>query len=248
MPESGGEAVVIYGTGGIGKTSLAALAPKPVFFDLDLGAGKYRGADGSKLKGVPNIEEFGTLRAALHDTAALVDYKTIVIDSATALQQLAERHVIETVPHEKGNRIRSIEDYGFGKGYQHILEAFRLVLSDLDTHRRAGRHVVLVAHSLTCMVPNPEGEDFLQYQPDLQEPPKTGRIRSAVRNWCDHLVYIGADIAVEHGVALGCGSRAIYCQEMPHYWAKSRTLSESILYAKGDDTFWLQLLGARANG
>jgi hypothetical protein len=30
--------------------------------------------------------------------------------------------------------------------------------------------------------------------------------------------------------------------EMPTHWAKSRTLSQPIVYQKGDATFWRQLL------
>lgn len=233
---------MIYGTGGIGKTSLAALAPSPAFIDIDNGAGKVH------VKGVAGIETFQDMRAALHDMSIWTPYATIVIDSGTAAQRLAEAYTIETVKHEKGHWVSSVEGYGFGKGYQFVLETYRLLLADLDAQRRKGRNVVLVCHGTTAYAPNPSGEDFLRNEPDLYQPPKTGRIRDAVKNWCDHMVFIDYDVVVTDGKAEGCGSRTIYCQEMPHYWAKSRSLEDPIVYTKGDDTFWKQLLGGKANG
>ena len=226
------EAIVIYGTGGIGKTSLATLAPSPVFVNLDRDLSK------KGVNQVEGIESWQDLRAALQESSLWSGYQTVVIDTVTEAQRLAEAETLATVKHEKGHLVKSIEGYGFGKGYQHVLETFRLLLSDLDRHKAAGRHVVLVCHSTTAYAPNPSGEDFLRYEPDLYQPPKTGRIRDAVKNWCDHMVFIDYDKSVKDGKAVGAGTRTLYAQELPHFWAKSRTLRNPIVFEEGSSTLW----------
>lgn len=230
-----GEAIVLYGTGGIGKTTLASLAPGAVFLNLDNDQSK------KGVNQIDGVETYQDLRDALHESSLWSGVKTIVIDTATVGQGMAEADTILNVKHDKGARITSIESYGYGKGYQYVLETFRLLLSDLDAHKREGRNVVLVCHCTTAYAPNPSGDDYLRYEPDLYQPPKTGRIRDAVKNWCDHMLFIDYDKSVKDGKATGAGTRTIYCQELPHFWAKSRTLGNPIPYEKGSALLWDEL-------
>ena len=203
---------------------------------MDHGANKIAG-----VKAVGGVECWSDLRDALHQADLWTSHETIIIDSASVAQRYAEKFTIETVKHEKGHFVKSVEGYGYGKGFQFVLETFWLLLADLDAHRRAGRNVILVCHATTSMAPNPEGEDYLRYEPDLHQPPKTGRIRDAVKNWCDHMLFISYDKVVQDGKAVGAGTRTIYPQEMPWFWAKSRTLADPIPYEKGSDEVWKQL-------
>ena len=187
----GGHRVVLYGPGGIGKTTLAAIAPGPVaFFDLDdaLGvlAGQLPDAD---IRPVTGADEWRGIRHALH-AAGWDEIRTIVIDSATRAEELATAWVIANVPHDQNKRVERIEDYGYGKGYRHVYDTFLTLLADLDQHVRAGRNVILVAHEATEKHPNPQGEDWLRSEPRLQHTPKNS-IRERVRDWCDHLLAEG---------------------------------------------------------
>jgi len=74
------------------------------------------------------------------------------------------------VDETDGVAIRRLEDYGFGKGCQHVYETFLPLLSDLDQHVRAGRNVALILHDCTATVPNPKGEDYIRWEPRLQSP------------------------------------------------------------------------------
>lgn len=225
---------MIYGTGGIGKTTLAALAPDPLFYDFDRGAG----ATGAPA--ISGVETWTDLRDSLHSKIADT-FKTVVIDTGTKAQELAMLHTFQTVRHEKGHIVTSVEGYGYGKGYQHVYDTFRTLLSDLDEHARAGRNVILVCHSVTDTAPNPEGEDYKRYEPDLQQPPKQGRIRDLVKNWCDHLLFVNYDVMVNKGKAVGAGTRTIYPTEMPTYWAKSRKLRDPIPFSEGSRELWEKL-------
>lgn len=238
-----GHRIVIFGPGGIGKTTSAATAPGPVaFFDLDDSLGVLASQlDGLDIRPVADVTSWADLRGALHGEG-WDEIGTIVIDSATRAEELAIEHTILTVPHEKGSKVSRIEDYGYGKGYTHVYDTFLTLLGDLDSHVRAGRHVILVCHDCVTNVPNPTGEDWIRYEPRLQSP-SSGKssIRLRVREWADHVLFIGYDVAVKDGKGTGSGTRTIYPCELPHCMAKSRTLDEPLELVKYDIALWNSL-------
>ena len=262
IPNSQGQRIVIYGPGGIGKTTLACTAPGPVAMgDLDgslpILKPKLVGLD---VRVVSGLETWNNLRDAIN-APGWDAIKTLVIDTITRAEELAGACTLATVPHEKGGLITRIEDYGYGKGYTHIYETFLPLLADLDRHCQAGRNVILVCHECTAPVPNPMGEDYIRYEPRLQSPTSgKASIRLRVREWADHLLFIGYDIDVKKaakdraGKAKGSGTRTIYPCELPHCMAKSRILSNAFTLsdpwanpqaAGGYDTaVWDALFGA----
>lgn len=235
---SGAQRVLLYGPGGIGKSSLAALAPSPVFLDIENGTREL------DVPRVEPIETFADLREALRSDV-LEGHQTVVLDSATRAEELAIAHTLATVPHEKGHRVNSLEGYGFGKGYQHAYDTFLLLLADFDRQVRAGRNVILIAHDCTADVPNPSGDDFLRFEPHLQSP-KSGKasIRNRVIQWADHVLFVGYDVIAEEGKGKGEGTRTIWPIERPDHVAKSRTLPEPLPFTGADDgQVWEQIMG-----
>lgn len=236
------EKVVIYGPGGVGKTKLASLLElagvKPLILDIENGSAKLN------VHRIIDILTWDDLRQLLHDDAIWNGYGAVVIDSFTKAEELAAQWVIKNVAHEKGHSIKGIEDYGFGKGYVHIYETFLQLLGDLDAHARKGRHVICICHECVANAPNPSGDDWIRYEPRLQSPPSgKNSIRHRVKEWCEHLLYVGYDvIANADGKGKGSGTRTIYPTEMPTHWAKSRSLSDSIPYDDGSPELWNQLL------
>jgi len=156
--------------------------------------------------------------------------KTIVIDSLTKAEELAIESTLKWIPHEKGHKCQRLEDYGYGKGFSHVFDTFLPLLNLLDSHTHAGRHVILICHDCTTNVPNPAGEDWLRYEPRLQSPTSgKASIRLRVREWADHVLFLGYDVAVDKdGKGQGSGTRTLYPVELPHCMAKSRTCGEAI--------------------
>lgn len=234
---------ILFGSGGVGKSELCSLIKQvgiePLFLDIEEGTSHL---DVARVEPAPaNWDE---LRAILHSDVPDA-FGAIVIDSLTKAEEMAIAWTCANVPHEKqGKIIKGIEDYGFGKGYTHVYETFLTLLSDLDIWVRRGKHVLCTAHDCTANVPNPAGDDWSRWEPRLQSPPSgKGSIRHRVREWTDHLIYIGYDVAVIEGKGQGAGTRTLYPTELPTHMAKSRTLSESIIYNQGDAELWKQLLG-----
>jgi hypothetical protein len=232
----------IYGTGGIGKTKLASLLKqvgiRPLVIDVE---------NGSKFLDVERIGDIGTyeeLRGVLHDEQLIAPYGAVVIDSLTKVEELATEHTLRTVPADnQGTMVDNVEGYGFGKGYVHVHETFLKVLGDLDAIVRAGKHVIVICHDCKAAVPNPNGIDWIRYEPRLQETAK-GPTRSRVFEWCDHFLFIGYDVNVnKDGKGSGYGTRAIYPAELPTHKAKSRDIANTIVYQDGEPELWKLLFG-----
>lgn len=230
IPTTKGQRIMLYGTGGIGKTTLACLMPGPVaFVDADESLGILRSqleTIDAPIPVVVQVASFKDARTALQ-SEGWESIKTIVIDTATKLEEWCVVHTLATVKNDKGHNVSKIEDYGFGKGYQFVYDTFLPILADLDRHVRAGRNVVFIAHECTSNVPNPMGDDWLRYEPRLQSPKSgAGSIRLKLKEWADHVLFLGYDVAVDGKKGKGSGTRTLYCAEKPFCMAKSRTTSD----------------------
>lgn len=237
----------IYGTGGVGKTSLASLVryvgKRPILLDAD---DNSRHIDIERYGTTEGLIDWQSLRGLLADDSAFAPYDVIILDSITRCEEWCSSYVVETVP--VGNKEKSygkaerIEDFGWGKGFTHIFEAMKQLLADLDRHVRAGRDVIVIAHNCKASVPNPMGEDFIRYEPRLQGGKAGGSdFRSFWKEWLNHLFFIEYDVAAKDGRAVGYGSRTIYPQERPHYIAKSVSIRDPIVYPEGSYELWVKL-------
>jgi hypothetical protein len=232
---------VIYGGGSVGKSSLAAAIKQvginPLFIDI---------GDGTDFLDVDRVKpsSWEEMRGVLHDRDLWANYGAVVIDDLTRAEEFSVKWTCENVKTDKGHTVTSIEGYGYGKGLTFNYETFLTLLADLDAHKRDGRHVICLAHDCIHAPENPEGENYSQYQPRLQSPASgKNSIRHRVLEWADHVLFINFDVFVsEDGKGQGSGTRTIYPNKMPGFWAKSRELSEPIPYAKGDASLWKKLI------
>ena len=236
-----GERILLYGKAGIGKTTLASNMPNPLFIDLQ--------GETSHIDTIARVDldSWDSLRAAVRDAKLWGQFDTLVIDNLTRAQQLACEWVLTNVPDKGGERRDSLEKFAYGGGPQILADTFRTLLPDLDRLRAAGKHVVLIAHDIVDKVPNPNGENFLRYEPDLYQSgtgKNTTNIRSAVIQWADHVLAVYYDVAVmKDGKARGEGSRTIYPNPLPSHLAKSRVAWEPVPYDLNDPTAIWRAIG-----
>jgi hypothetical protein len=217
-----GRRVVLYGPGGIGKTSLMLSAPGPLaVFDLDNSLAMLGVTDTA----IVEAQDWSAMLAALGGPG-WDDIRTIAVDTGTCAQELCEKWVYANVKGDKGATCQRIEDYGFGKGFRHVYDVFGNLLTALENHTRQGRNVILVCHEALFKVTNPEGEDFYRHEPKLQDAGDGGKasIKLRVRDWADTVACLLEDVAVDSksGKARGCGSRTLYLGTSPYYMAKHR--------------------------
>lgn len=228
----GAKRVMVYGAAGVGKTTLATLATDALVIDLE------RGSAHCDCARVDTVESYTALRAAVQDASLREGFKAVVIDSVTKAEELAAAHVIETI--RAGDRkAERLEDYGYGKGYNFVADAMINLFADLDAVVRSGCSVILVAHAVVEHVPNPAGEDWIRYEPRLQNSPR-GNVRAKAIEWCDEVWFLAFDVAVKGDKGRGSGTRSIYTAERPDHIAKSRNLGDKVMEYKTNE-IWRML-------
>jgi hypothetical protein len=203
---------VIYGDPGVGKTTFAANAPNPVFLDLE---GSTQNQDVARIYlDEKPLTTFDEVRAVLSGVSTSEPI-TLVIDTFDALEAMAQRHLCDQFGK------KSIEDFGFGKGYAQTAELCRGVLGQLDALIHKGVGVVIVAHSKIATFNNPEGDNWDRYELKLHK--KTGE---ALVEWADNVLFAHREsYAVEsNGKAKAAGTYARYLHAVgsPAYVAKNR--------------------------
>lgn len=233
--------VLLYGVQGIGKSTLASFCPKPVFIPVEDG---IAGVDA-----FPQPTTYAEVLAAVEELiAGEHDYETLVLDGLDTMEPLLHKAVCE--PKEKA----SIEDFGYGKGYEYACEEFRNLLAGFDALRaRRGMSVVLIAHSTVVRVDPPDLESFDRYQTRLHK-----KADAVVRDWCDAVLFLNYEVSSvkfskddERRKGVGQGKRHLFCTERPSLSAKNRFgLPDKIevdAKTKGHDTMtklWATMRGA----
>ena len=203
---------VIFGPEGIGKSTLAAQFPAPVFLDTE---GGTHHLDVARLPTPKSWADVTGGIAALATEAH--DFKTLVIDTADWLEKLLVDHVC------KATNKASIEDFGYGKGYVVLAEEFTKFLASLDPLLRRGMHVLLLAHTRIVKFEQPDAAGaYDRYELKLSK-----QVGPLVKEWCDVLLFANYFTKVaenDSGRKRGVGGRErkLYTTHTAAWDAKNR--------------------------
>ena len=202
---------VLYGVEGIGKSTLAAQFPAPLFLDTEDGTGQLE---------VDRVSchDWAALRGAVAELAVESHgYRTVVIDSI----DWAERMLTESVCKQAGKS--SVEDFGFGKGWVIVAEHMSRFVEGLDNLHRAGLHVVLVAHAKVQRTSPPDQTDgYDRYELRLSK-----QVAPIVKEWADALLFANYRMRLVEGSdgkrkAIGGKDRIVYAERTAAWDAKNR--------------------------
>ena len=242
-----GKKIIVYGDTGMGKTSLSILSPKPVFIDIDQGAGELdHPVTGEKVDHVPGVVTFQDTRTALHQLDLFDDFETVVIDNISILQDLAEQYMFDTIKTDKGQTARNLHSYGYNKGFKHLYDTMKFFIADCNELTRRGKNVIMVAQSAPHKISNTGGEDFLRDGPRLHID-KNVNIESMFCEWASFILRIGhPETSVDEDKKIsGEATRVIYALPELHFRAKFRNGDEPIISFKdkADDSIWKFIFG-----
>ena len=127
---------VIYGPEGIGKSTLAAQFPRPVFIDTE---GSTVHMD---VRRTPRPQSWTELLEQVHWLADRpAELGTLVLDTADWAEALCAETVCARAQKS------GIEEFGFGKGYTYLAEEFGRLLTALDLAKDRGVNIVITAHA-----------------------------------------------------------------------------------------------------
>lgn len=128
--------MVVYGEGGVGKTTFAATAPKPIIADCENGS-KYFGlrgieADVALIENWSDTQEF--LEISLTDK-----YDTIIIDPIGELMEKLTRHMIANADSKLVQKDGNPTMAGWGWLKQSMRNFLKVM-------RDSGKNVIVIAH------------------------------------------------------------------------------------------------------
>ena len=152
--------MTLFGEGGMGKTTLAAMMPKPVFIRTEDGTASLAGNEGVALfplatKSQDVFDAIEALASQPHD------YKTLVLDSITQLATLIESEIVAADPKAK-----SINQAGggYGAGYNAAAEMHRKVREWAGALAYdKGMNVVFIGHADTETLDLPDSDPYARY-------------------------------------------------------------------------------------
>lgn len=156
----------IIGDAGLGKTSLAATFPKPIFIRAEDGLSSI--PELLRPDAFPRIYKADDLWEQL--TALIKEdhaYSTLVVDSVTALEVIFNDHVIDTDP----KRPKGIQQAhgGYGAGRDMIASMHRRLRKAAEMLVERGMNVVFVAHADTVRIEPPDADPYTKYTMRLHE-------------------------------------------------------------------------------
>ena len=208
--------VVIYGTEGIGKSSLASQFPEPLFIDTE---GSTDNMDVVRL-------DKPTSWIMLNNQIAFIKVnptvcKTLVIDTIDWAESLCVDNLCAM--HGK----KGIEDFGYGNGYVYAKEEMGRFLNKLQDLIEIGINVVLTAHAQIRKFELPdEMGSYDKYELKLGKK-TSSQTAPLVKEWadlllfCNYKTYLISQEKSTKKKAQG-NQRVMYTEHNPAWDAKNR--------------------------
>ena len=238
--------MIVHGVEGVGKSSLLAHAPKPVFGMTHGETGLLSLIDNGQLAETDHFDEFDTwaqIGSAINyliveDTG----HKAFVLDTLNGAERLCFESVCQ------GQFGGSWEKFGaYGKGPDIAQAEWIKFLTDLDRLRaRRNMAIACLVHTKVKTFKNPEGDDYDRYTPDMHE--KTWGLSA---KWADMVLFgnfetfAKKDRGALKAKGVGGENRVLYTQRTAAWDAKNRHgLPPEIPMGKSAAESWKNLLGA----
>ena len=167
--------LVIYGPEGIGKSTLAAQAPNPLFIDTEGGTAHM------DVRRIEKPASWEALVSTVKEVAAEPSVcGTLVLDTADWAEAICIKDVC--TKYKKSG----VEEFGYGKGYVYVAEEFSRLLAAFDLAVDAGINVVITAHAKMRKFEQPD--EMGAY--DRWEMKLSKQVAPLLKEWCDTLLFL----------------------------------------------------------
>lgn len=215
--------VILYGPEGIGKSSLAAKFPNPVFIDTEGSTDKL---EVNRMKKPTSWTELIQMLDWIKNQR---QFSSVIIDTADWAQRLAEQEVCQQ------HGVQSIADIGYGNGYVYMKDKFGNFLDKMQDLADVGINAVLTAHSQITKFEDPgEMGAYDRYELKLAKR-SNADVAAMAKEWADTVLFLNyrvisvkADEAGRKFKAQG-GQRVMHTTHRPAWDAKNRdSLPEEI--------------------
>jgi len=228
-PEVGPIIGTLVGEGGVGKTSLAALFPSPVFIRAEDGLSSLVGQD---VKAFPLAKQSQDIFDAIQVLATQEhSFKTAIIDSVTQLNTMFEHEVVASDP--KSNSINTALG-GYGAGHSAVSERHRQIREWCDALMETkGMNVIFIAHADSETVELPDQDPYTRYSIRIN--------KRSIAHYSDNVDLVGfiklrtfTRGEGDKKKAIGDGSRIVTCYPTPSHISKNRfKIKEDLVFEEG---------------
>lgn len=203
--------VVVYGPEGIGKSTFASQFPGPLFIDTE---GSTRHMDVAR---TPKPTSWPMLLGLVDEVIREPSLcRTLVVDTMDWAELMCTQYVCDK--YQK----KSIEEFGYGKGYTYLSEEFGRLLNQLSEVVERGVHVVVTAHAKMRKFEQPD--ELGAY--DRWEMKLSAKNAPLVKEWADMVLFASYKtyaVKTESGKVKGQGGeRRMYTAHHPCWDAKNR--------------------------
>ena len=226
--------LVVYAQEKMGKTTLGAGAPNALLVPLEVGFAGVSVHKTPMLQSLAQVKEFLTeVYTAL--TAGQFPFRSIVFDSATALERYIHEAVLASDPsvvQSNGRKTVTMESAhgGYGKAYLLANAEFSQILGFLDVLAgQFGINIVFTCHAFSSRLLDPTAGEFDSWDILLHSPKnaKTYGKREIITQWADIVGFIYEPIVVSESGRVSRGvsqnrGRLIGVSRTPAYVAGNR--------------------------
>jgi len=243
VPQKEPVMATIVAEGGMGKTSLAALWPSPIFIPVEDGSASLVGREVQPaFFPTPSQDGYsGNCRAVGSDWVLeciekLAEgghpFKTVVIDSITQLSTLIESEVIDSDPKKPKSINQALGGYGAGfSAMSDIHEKLRKACGYLKSK---GMNVLFLAHANSEKVSPPDQPEYMRYSIRMH--------KDSVCHYSDNVDMVAfiklRTFVSEEKKATSSGQRIITCYPIPSHISKNRYgITKDLDFIEGQNPF-----------
>jgi len=200
------EFLIAYGPPGIGKSSLGADAPSPYFLDAE-GGSKNLDVERDEPE---SWDEVGQILERFSQSKN----ETLVVDTLDWLEKILIQDVLKTAGK---NTLQEIG--GYGKGYEEVMRKWVMFLDKLDELHKAGKNIILLAHSEVKTMNDPTSLPYDRFQMKLYH-----KAASLFRERVSNLLFLNTETLTKQGEKRGFSDnvRYVFTERRPAYDAKNR--------------------------
>ena len=228
-----GVRIVIAGMEKMGKTTLSSLAPEPLLIPLEIG---YSGITINKTPMLNSFQDVEDLLKEVKQQAqcGTFPYKSLIFDSATALERMIHTQILEMDPSHGSNNKKAVTMEsalgGYGKAYTFANELFGRFLKACDELAvYAGINIIMTCHVFAAKLIDPNSGEYDSWDLLLHSPKnqKTYGKREMITQWADIIGFLFEPMYVTKGENITKGmsanqGRVLGLSRTPSYVAGNR--------------------------
>jgi AAA domain len=217
---------LLYGPPKIGKTHLAIQSEKPLVIDTDDGSGNF------ECDRIP-VKDNVVLVEALREAYKNEEYKTVIIDSVTAVDRILGDAVC------KANGWANLEALDYGKCHAYVYTEWKKILDIAESIKQKGKNIIWVGHQKVTTVRDPMLE--LYEKLDLE----VGKgVLKELMSRTDAILYyrwkinVVKDDKTKRVKGLSNGTRQLFTKENASFVAGNRYNLPPVIENPTKETLW----------